>query len=214
MKAYCYNCGETADYRVVLPIGDELKSAWGLSDKAAKRFNQREGLICTVCGANIRAQGLAKAILESKHGLGQESLRAWVRHPEAKGLKVCELNSCHELHQTLSGLKGLTYSEYGTGTEENIESLSYADDTFDLLLHSETLEHVSNPGKAMDECRRVIKSGGLILFTTPVVWNRKTRRRSELTGKKPTYILPQPTTAKKLMITWSTSNSATISVKY
>jgi ubiquinone/menaquinone biosynthesis C-methylase UbiE len=30
---------------------------------------------------------------------------------------------------------------------EDIMNLSYADSSFDLVLHSETLEHINNPGK-------------------------------------------------------------------
>jgi SAM-dependent methyltransferase len=96
----------------------------------------------------------------------------------ANRLAVCELNRCHELHNTLSGLENLTYAEYGTETQQDIEQMTYQSNSFDLFLHSETIEHVNNPARAADECRRVIKPGGLVLFTTPVIWNRRTRRRA------------------------------------
>jgi SAM-dependent methyltransferase len=82
----------------------------------------------------------------------------------------------------------LTYAEYGTKTEQNIEKLTYKNNSFDLFLHSETLEHVSNPEIAIGESRRVIKPTGLILFTTPVIWARKTRRRAKINNKKITYL--------------------------
>lgn len=180
MRAYCYNCGSDTDYNHVYPVDEQLIKTWELSPRLAALFNEREGLICVECGVNKRAQGLAQAILASKYGYGQKSLRDWVRVANEKGLKVCELNSCHNLHETLKDLKGLTYSEFGTPTEQNIEALTYDDGSFDIVLHSETLEHVSDPRKAMDECRRVLKSDGVVLFTTPVIWNRKTRRRATM----------------------------------
>jgi SAM-dependent methyltransferase len=153
-----------------------------LSNTLTDLFNRREGSICSHCGVNLRGQGLAKAILESKYGFGEESLKAWVQAANADRLAVCELNKCHELHHTLTGLQNLTYAEYGTRTQQNMEKMTYQSDTFDLFLHSETLEHVNDAARAADECRRVIKPDGLVLFTTPVIWNRKTRRRANADG--------------------------------
>jgi SAM-dependent methyltransferase len=153
-----------------------------LSNALTDLFNRREGSICSHCGVNLRGQGLAKAILESRHGFGEASLKSWVQGANAARLAICELNKCHELHHTLTGLDNLTYAEYGTETQQNIEEMTYRSNTFDLLLHSETIEHVNDPARAADECRRVIKPDGLVLFTTPVIWGRKTRRRATADG--------------------------------
>jgi SAM-dependent methyltransferase len=172
----------SAPYRHVYPIDEELRRTWGLSNTLTNLFNRREGSICPHCGVNLRGQGLAKAILKSDYGFGERSLRSWVRAANAHRLAVCELNECHELHHTLTDLQNLTYAEYGTGTQQNIEQMTYESNTFDLFLHSETIEHVNDAARAADECRRVIKPDGLVLFTTPVIWNRKTRRRASSDG--------------------------------
>ena len=187
---YCRNCGTTAVPEFGYPIGRDLQTTWQISDKVAALFNLREGASCQHCGASVRAQGLARAILESKYGFGQTSLRDWVTAANKHGLKVCELNSCQKLHDTLQGLKHLTYSEYGTKTQQDIEALTYKDNSFDLVLHSETIEHVDNPRQALDECRRVLKPDGLVLFTTPVLWSRTSRRRAEKQGSKTVKLLP------------------------
>jgi SAM-dependent methyltransferase len=188
-RAYCYNCGGRSPYRRIHPIDDALQRTWGISDRLARQFNRREGSICPDCGVNLRAQGLARAILKSKYGFGKASLKEWVQAANVEGLQVCELNSCHELHQTLTKLRKLTYAEYGTDSQQNIEGMTYPSDTFDLFLHSETVEHVNNPALAADECRRVIKPHGLVLFTTPVIWNRTTRRRARRDGERIHHIL-------------------------
>lgn len=177
---YCYNCGQKAVYNKIKPIDTALQNMWQISSKLAYLFNVREGSLCSICGANVRAQGLAKAILNSKYGYGQKNLLEWANQANKHDLKVCELNSCHRLHDTLCGLKNLTYSEFGTKNEQNIEKLTYKDNQFDLVLHSETLEHVSNPSQAMAECRRVVKKDGIILFTIPIVWDRPTRQRAKI----------------------------------
>ena len=112
-----------------------------------------------------------------------------MRAANAHRLTVCELNKCHQLHETLTGLENLTYAEYGTGTQQDIERLTYRDDSFDLFLHSETIEHVNDPARAADECRRVIRPDGLVLFTTPVIWSRRTRRRARSDGNEIHHLL-------------------------
>lgn len=69
--------------------------------------------------------------------------------------------------------------------------LSYASDSFDLVLHSETLEHVPDVCRALDELWRVLRPGGLNVFTIPVLWDRLvTRRRAQLESGVVKHILP------------------------
>ncbi|MEY3573930.1 MAG: hypothetical protein RLZZ617_528 [Bacteroidota bacterium] len=42
---------------------------------------------------------------------------------------------------------------------------------FDYALASEVLEHVFEPDRILGELHRVLKPGGLVLFTVPFVWN-------------------------------------------
>jgi SAM-dependent methyltransferase len=160
-----------------------------LSNALVDLFNTREGTLCGNCKVNIRAQGLARAILKSRFGYEKNTLKEWIVEANKHKLKVCELNSCHNLHDTLIKLRKLTYAEYGTPSEQNIEDLTYADNSFDIVLHSETLEHVNEPAKAMEECRRILKPNGLIIFTIPVIWSRYTRRRAKIENKKIKYTL-------------------------
>ena len=40
-------------------------------------------------------------------------------------------------------------------------------ESFDFVLCTEVIEHVSNPQNAVDECMRITKKGGFVLFTSP-----------------------------------------------
>jgi ubiquinone/menaquinone biosynthesis C-methylase UbiE len=59
-------------------------------------------------------------------------------------------------------------------------ALPYPDATFDLVLHSDTLEHVEHPVAALSECARVLKTGGYCAFTVPIVVDRLTSSRAGL----------------------------------
>jgi ubiquinone/menaquinone biosynthesis C-methylase UbiE len=68
--------------------------------------------------------------------------------------------------------------------EVDMQQLPYESDRFDLVIHSDTLEHVPGPVRALSECRRVLKPGGFCCFTIPIVVGRLTRTRS---GLPPSY---------------------------
>jgi SAM-dependent methyltransferase len=61
-----------------------------------------------------------------------------------------------------------------------MEALPYGDDTFDLVLHADTLEHIPDPVQGLRECLRVTRPGGHVCYTIPVVVGRPTRRRDAL----------------------------------
>jgi SAM-dependent methyltransferase len=50
---------------------------------------------------------------------------------------------------------------------ENLEKLTFPDDTFDVLITQDVLEHVFRPDLAVREISRVLKPGGIHLFTAP-----------------------------------------------
>ena len=59
-----------------------------------------------------------------------------------------------------------------------MQHLPFADQTFDLVLHADTLEHVPEPLAALTECRRVLRPGGWCCFTIPMIVGRMTRSRT------------------------------------
>ena len=51
--------------------------------------------------------------------------------------------------------------------QENSNSMSFADDTFDAVMSNATLEHDKYFWRTLDEIRRVTKPGGLIIIGVP-----------------------------------------------
>jgi ubiquinone/menaquinone biosynthesis C-methylase UbiE len=69
-------------------------------------------------------------------------------------------------------------------------ALTYANETFDFVFTSETLEHVPDLGAALAEIRRVLVRGGAHIFTVPVINDRPTRQRAALIDNEVHYYLP------------------------
>jgi SAM-dependent methyltransferase len=50
---------------------------------------------------------------------------------------------------------------------ESLPEVSTSDGPLDLLRHGDVLEHVPDHRRALTECARVLRPGGLMLFTAP-----------------------------------------------
>lgn len=66
-----------------------------------------------------------------------------------------------KLAQRLNGKRRV---EFKVGTAYD---LNYPDNFFDLVLCLEVIEHLSNPGRALDEIYRCIKPNGCLIISTP-----------------------------------------------
>lgn len=74
---------------------------------------------------------------------------------------------------------------------ENLESLSFSNATFDIFITQDVMEHVFEPAKAFQEIARVLKPGGVHIFTTPVRFeNVKSEQRARLVNGKLIYVHP------------------------
>lgn len=52
-------------------------------------------------------------------------------------------------------------------------ALPYRDDSFDIILMSEVIEHVASPEFTLHECFRVLRPGGAVAVTTPNLWDAR-----------------------------------------
>jgi SAM-dependent methyltransferase len=60
-------------------------------------------------------------------------------------------------------------------TQGSIEAMPFEDESFDLALALDVIEHVPDDGAALGELRRVLKPGGTLLLTVPalmLLWSR------------------------------------------
>jgi SAM-dependent methyltransferase len=174
LPARCVCCGGTEfAYAAVLP--PELISAWELAPAEAEYINYQQGFHCKACGSNLRAMALARAIIRALHGF--EPLAAFVRTDAARSLRVLEINNAATLTPFLEQLPGHTIVHF---PDADMKALPYAAASFDLVCHSDTLEHVDRPVAGLRECRRVLAARGVLAYTVPMVVGRLTRRRDDL----------------------------------
>ena len=74
---------------------------------------------------------------------------------------------------------------------EDIENLSFADTSLDLIVSNDVFEHVPRPQKAFTECARALKKGGVMLMTIPFHADRdQSIIRAKLVNGRLEHILP------------------------
>jgi SAM-dependent methyltransferase len=149
-------------------LWDELVSEWGLSAEERGAIDRQQGQRCVSCGCSLRASVLARGIACA---LGETGPLRGLHRP---GLRVLEVNGAAQLSEHLARLGRTTRAEYPS---VDLQSLPYADGSFDMVVHSDTLEHVPDAASGLRECRRVLAPGGVLAMTVPIVPDRATRTR-------------------------------------
>jgi SAM-dependent methyltransferase len=170
----CPICGGNEfDFQPVL--WPRLIQEWELGEHEVDYINRQQGHSCRGCGSNMRVGVLALAILSVFAEGG--TFADFIHSSAGQQLKIVEINKAGNLHEFLKEHPGHLLVEY---PEYDMMSLKLPDQHFDLVVHSDTLEHVSDPLKALRECFRVLKKGGKLFYTIPVIIDRPTRTRQSL----------------------------------
>ncbi len=190
----CTACGGLGPYEFVEIISNELMFQWGLSSDDRRAMSSRESMFCAFCGCSQRLRSLAQAITLtiSENHLETKSLKELIADEKLNELNIAEINSCGELHNILSSIPHLDYSEYESRNKEvrheDLMNLSYKDQVFDIVLTSDTLEHVPDPKKALQETYRVLRNGGHHIFTVPAFLDRPSRQRVKKVKGEQVYL--------------------------
>ena len=181
-REHCSVCGRNSLMlyrRRIIPA--KLAELWGLTPRLAESLAKKESCHCASCGAPLRARRLAEVLLKLYLTSSEPclSIRDWVRDPTIRAMKIAEINRVDGLHEQLARLPNLAFSDFSPGAKpgetvngirsEDLTRLTYADESFDLVITSESLEHVPDLNKALAEIRRVLKPGGCHIFTIPQI---------------------------------------------
>jgi SAM-dependent methyltransferase len=123
------------------------------------------GLRCARCSAGVVQLSLGWALREEVGSVAT--------------LDVCELSARGALAAYLRrNARTAATSEYfpdivpgsvhDGARVEDVQRLTYADASFDLVTHTEVLEHVPDDARALAELLRVLCPGAIMLFTVPL----------------------------------------------
>lgn len=106
-------------------------------------------------------------------------------YPNWKELMIHESSPGNRGHSKLLREKSINYlesqffSSQGLGElfngvrNEDLENLTFEDESFDLVITSDVMEHIYEPDKAFKEIHRTLKPGGAHIFSVPIINKHK-----------------------------------------
>lgn len=129
----------------------------------------RDHLLCETCQSVPRERALMTTIQ--------------MLMPDWRNAKIHEASPLYRglSRKLMQEAPGYTYSQYDLavpfgGTHpthgyrcEDLEHLTYADDTFDLVVTQDVFEHLFDPLQAAREINRVLRPGGCHIYSVPIV---------------------------------------------
>lgn len=160
-------------------------------------FSLREAA-CASCGATQRNRDLATGILGA---YGLDPAGSLVEQLEGLAhLTVFEAQADGAVHRILERLPGYYCAEFFDGVQlgtnatkgvrcENLEMLTFPDETFDMVITQDVFEHIADPQSAFNEIARVLKPGGRHIFTVPLHEGHKTASRARLVDGHPKHLM-------------------------
>lgn len=155
--------------------------------------------ICPECGISQRTNDLTKYLLERSIGRTDIPLTKCVNQFDK--FNIWEAESSGVLYEVFKNLPNYISSEYcqlkgednsveGKKRIEDIQNLSFPDNTFDIVITQDTFEHIADSHKGHLEIYRVLKKGGFHIFTVPIHDGRKTVIRAKFSSGMIRHILP------------------------
>jgi ubiquinone biosynthesis O-methyltransferase len=103
-----------------------------------------------------------KTVLEVGCGAGIISLELAKTSKKVVGIDVTE--TALDFGRKLASALNYSHVEFKKGDAEHLE---FDDNSFDIVVCSEVLEHLIHPESAISEFHRVLKADGILLLTTP-----------------------------------------------
>lgn len=191
---WCDACGTRSSFEYAPVINSTLAKQWNMSIQQRELMSGRESMYCLFCGSSYRLRLLARAIQYVALGDPSYGLERSIFDGRFNKIKVAEINSCGVLHDILRKMPKLSYSEYASDSpnipHQDLEKLTYKNNSFDLVLTSDVLEHVPDVRKALAETFRILRPGGAHIMSVPLLMDRKTRVRTYLANGMPKYSFP------------------------
>jgi SAM-dependent methyltransferase len=184
----CPVCGG-ADFKQIPILWPSLIEGWGLTPTETIIIERQQGVHCMGCGCNLRAMALGEALVKVLGEGDEVRANQWLARPSLPWYHtaILEVNEAGALAPILAKIPGHVR---GSWPEVDLRALPYPDERFDVVIHSDTLEHVgldagaSGFQQALRECRRVLKPGGALCFTVPILHGKLSR---STIGRPPTY---------------------------
>jgi len=184
INGFCFVCKREVRFLV------DFKYCYQIDNK--KIPNWRERLVCPRCKLNNRLRAtihifhlICKPEIDSKIYITEQTTPLYkFLNKKFKNLVGSEFlgDSIPYGSENINGIRN-----------ESLTSLTFNDEEFHFILSFDVLEHIPDYKKALKECLRCLKKGGVFLFTVPFIINsRKNLIRAKISDSGEIIFLKEP----------------------
>lgn len=146
----------------------------------------REDLKCVRCKSSSRQRALIDYIGSVFPVLGE--MHVYEPSPTQPTAGYLQCNSgCYTWSQFAADAED---DQSGNSKYQDLQSLSFADESFDLVVSQDVFEHIADPRKAFSEVARVLKPGGSHIFTVPWFPGQLTELRARTVDGTVVHLYP------------------------
>lgn len=179
LNGFCDACERDTKF-----LGD-----WNYSNGVTPNF--RERLICQFCGLNNRQRFMVRLLTQLvNEGKSTKDIYLYEqvtdfylfikkRFPEMNVIGSEYLGTEKKGGEIINGIR-----------HEDALNLSFADESFDIIISNEVFEHVPNIHFALSESKRILKNGGRLLISIPFSYQEKSIQRAVIENGMLKYLLP------------------------
>lgn len=127
----------------------------------------RDNFLCDNCGCKPRERALMK-VIENEYSNWRE-LRIHESSPMDRGHSLKLKVGCKDYtptHYFPNQSLGKVFKGF---RNEDLEDQTFEDESFDIVVTSDVMEHIYEPEKAFKEIHRTLKKGGAHIFSVPII---------------------------------------------
>lgn len=161
----------------------------------------REGYRCHKCKASLRYRGQVDGILKAFGNDQYQDLANLSQDANFRTLSIYEPGVIGPFRKYFANFSNYFNSyfwsdvplgDYQDGLQcQNLESLTYEDNKFDLIITSDIFEHIRHPWNAFQEIWRVLKPGGYHILSIPaqIPMRSETLYRVDTSGDEDIFLV-------------------------
>lgn len=149
----------------------------------------RWGVRCLKCFASVNSISLALKLMDEEPFWSDRSVYIMsASGPLYKGIKKRTAKLTSSVYNSK-----IENGEYYKGViSQDVQDLTFKDNSFDIIISAEVFEHVPDDRRGFCELLRVLKPGGVFLFTVPLSLENKTVERAAMVaGGIVHYLTPE-----------------------
>lgn len=167
-------------YNKIIDSESKIVISCSFDEEFTEVLNVTNSLHCKFCLSKFRVRAAATSLLNNIYGGKFKNIYELTKQIKKHNvnLNILETSSTDGIFTGYDDLSNVIKSEYfddvkrgeykGKIRSENLQALTFEDNSLDIVVVLDVFEHVVEPMEAFSEVRRALKTDGVAIITVPI----------------------------------------------